>query len=136
MLTLTLKRTEYSSQGVFGTLSIPGTTVELVTLEHAYPVTGIPDTCLAKIPASHGAAYKCARGTHTVGTKTFETFEVTGVTGHWGILFHVGNTNQDSDGCVLLGLRRDADGILQSRSAFGLFMQALQGQDEFLLEVI
>jgi hypothetical protein len=82
--------------GVFG--HIPE--LNLVTLEHAY--SRGDGSFHAKVPQGR---YKCVRGQHTLpnGHK-LETFEVTHVPGHTGILFHPGNKYQDSAGCFLPGM--------------------------------
>lgn len=82
--------------------------------------------------------YKCVRGFHKLHNMIdeFETFEITGVQGHFGILFHCGNFNKDSEGCVLLGLHRSDDMIVESKKAFQSFMDYVNGLDEFELTVI
>ena len=65
----------------------------------------------------------------------FETFEITGVPGHSGILFHTGNTNNDSSGCVLLGTDTTRLGISDSRLAFSKFMAMMVGIDKVELHV-
>lgn len=45
-----------------------------------------------------------------------------GVPSRLGILIHPGNTDHDTEGCILVGNRRD-DGVLyESRAAFGRFL--------------
>ena len=108
------------------------------TLEHAYAA---PDGAWRpKIPPG---VYRCVRGSHRLHSgPAFDTFEVTGVAGHRGILFHVGNFNSDSEGCVLCGQKEAVDPntgqtmITGSRVAFAAFMQRLEGEDEFTLTVV
>lgn len=66
-----------------------------------------------------------------------ETFEVTNVPERSGILFHVGNTVADTQGCILVGMRfeHQATAILESRLAFEVFMQQMAGVPQFVLEV-
>ncbi len=115
------------------------------TLEHAY-VTGHDEAGLASFAAKlPEGTYTCVRGTHQLhNSSPFQTFEVTGVPGHTGILFHVGNYNSDSDGCVLLGRRliQDESGTTRSgsmlsgsRLAFDAFMARMEGVDSFTLVV-
>jgi hypothetical protein len=66
----------------------------------------------------------------------FETFEVTGVTWHTGILFHPGNTEKDSSGCILLGTGINGFTLSNSREAFAFFMSGLEGLDTFNLTVV
>jgi len=69
-----------------------------------------------------------------VGTKVIPvTYEVMGVSGRSGILFHVGNTEFDTRGCILLGLGVSGKMLSNSRSAFGDFLDHLKGEEEFLL---
>lgn len=90
--------------------------------------------------------YHCVR----VTSPTFgETFEITGVPGRSKILFHWGNTEEDTEGCVLLGMtfgalvvvdedKRVATpklAVLQSKLAFDQFMRDLDGVNEFKLLV-
>lgn len=103
----------------------------MVTAEHAYD--GVP-----KVP---NGTYTCQRGWHQLHTgPRFETFEITGVEGHQGILFHVGNWPQiDSDGCLLCGnaIAQSAQGpmVTGSRGTFDRFMAAQEGVDSFELTV-
>ena len=96
---------------------------------------------LPKLPPGH---YKCERGDHVLSPDGIrmhhlETFEVLGVAGHSGILFHPGNWQRDSKGCLLLGRDFDnsAQGTMVTRSVdtFKFFMDCLTGLDEFELEV-
>lgn len=127
-MNLTLTRKEYSGDGIFGELN--GESGELIaaTLEHSYE-------CRPKLGAG---TYLCRRGLHRLhpDAKEFETFEVTEVPGHKGILFHRGNTEGDSAGCVLLGLRRDGSMIVGSKLAFEAFMKLQAGVEEFRLLVV
>ena len=67
------------------------------------------------------------------------TFEVTNVEGRSFILFHVGNTNDNSSGCILLGSRygvlNGKNAILDSSTVFEKFLNAMSGEDEFRLVI-
>jgi hypothetical protein len=86
--------------------------------------------------------YLCKRGIHKLADlKEFETFEITGVKGHWGILFHAANYDHELEGCVALGMGygKRADGgqmITSSKQAFNRFMELQKGVDEFYLTVV
>lgn len=131
---LVLQRLQLKPTGIFGSL-VSSDNVIAVTLEHAYLVS---ESWQPKLPVG---VYTCRRGLHQLdGMKSpFETFEVTDVPGHSGILFHVGNFNRDSHGCVLLGLAMIDDGrgemISESKIAFQKFMQLQGREDSFRLTV-
>lgn len=124
---LLLKRSDCTASGIFSDLCSENGVKLYSTLEHSYD-------CKPKIP---NGTYKCVRGKHRLHgmTEDFETFEITGVEGHQGLLFHWGNWNRDSDGCVLLGHTRSGDMVTNSRVAFHDFMEGLKGLDSFTLTV-
>lgn len=133
----TLKRTDSRADGIFGSFSFDGEGRFCSTLEHAYP--NIDGTYAPKVPPG---IYTCVRGTHALHNGIpFETFEITGVEGHKGILFHVGNMNKDSEGCVLLGHTiaiNPANGeemVTGSKGEFAAFMERFEGVDQWQLEV-
>ncbi len=127
--------------GIFGTLESEDGSFSCVTLQHAYD-SGLGDgSFAAKIPPG---TYNCVRGQHhLLGMPApFTTFEITGVPGHTNLLFHVGNFNEDSEGCVLLGRRiapRDppeiGNMITSSRNTFNAFMDLQIDVDSFTLTV-
>lgn len=125
---------ECGPDGQFGSFSAPGLSLSVCT--HAYG--DIDGKWTPKVPPG---VYKCVRGVHQLDHGgPFETFEITGVPGHSGILFHVGNWPQvNSDGCMLLGLRRgvldDRPAVCASAQAFASFMSFFAHEDEFDLEV-
>lgn len=67
-------------------------------------------------------------------------YKVMGVPERSEILIHVGNTNADTTGCILLGQRYgnigDRMGILGSRLAMSRFMQVMSGISEADLVII
>lgn len=125
-----LVRYDWRADGIFGRLRDDHDDQLAVTLEHSFD--GKP-----KLPAGQ---YLCKRGMHQLehGGR-FETFEVLDVPGHTGILFHIGNWNRDSDGCILLGRvsvgSTDGHMITSSAMTFFSFMNALDGVNEFPLTV-
>ena len=130
----TLRRTAFHEDGIFSDFEFddaPGRFC--VTLEHSYD-------CKPKLPAG---IYTCVRGTHALHNGIpFETFEITGVAGHKGILFHAGNFNRDSEGCVLIGKDIVVDPnsgdemVTGSKAEFKEFMDRLDGVQSFQLEVV
>lgn len=128
-----LRTSDYRADGIFSTLWRDDLQF-CVTLEHAFPDG---DSYLPKLP--RGATYQCVRGMHQLEHGgPFITFEITGVPGHSGILFHVGNFNRDSNGCVLLGaqiVQADSWWIDQSLLTYNTFLHLTEGVDSFELEV-
>ena len=136
-MNMTLKRAEFRKDGIFGDLILDSNREHIAaTLEHAFPVG---DDFAPKLP---DGVYVCERGSHRLkpDSDAFETFEIKGVPGHWGILFHVGNYNRDSDGCVLVGTgigwtaKKDKM-IVGSKLAFDRLMKHLEGLQSFTLTV-
>jgi hypothetical protein len=48
------------------------------------------------------------------------------VPGFEGIRIHSGNTDKDTEGCLLLGLTRGVDFVGNSKTAFGMFFEFLK----------
>lgn len=139
---LILRRTESTADGVFGKLYIPGSD-PLFTAEDDDNHNLRGKSC---IPTG---TYVLKRTTyHKHG---FETFEVTGVPNRQRILIHPGNSEEDTQGCILVGLRQgkrwvpDEDdpthpmkekrAVLDSRLAFRRFMVQMAAVDEATLTV-
>ncbi len=123
-----LIRKEFRADGIFSELYNEKNELIAHTLEHSYD----------NKPKIYNGTFKCVRGPHRLHnmTEDFTTFEITGVTGHQDILFHWGNFNKDSEGCVLLGTSEatGADGakmVTASRPCFAKFMAGLEGVNEF-----
>lgn len=139
-MNLILSRTNASSDGIFGEIIDDGFGFLFMSLERSYADPEKPFIYTAKIPAGE---YICKLGEHSLkeDSPKFMTFEVTGVPGHTGILFHTGNYNCNSDGCILLGLQigNKSDGgkmITYSKQAFKKFMNVQEGVNEFKLKVV
>lgn len=132
-----LIRDSASINGIFGQLFNDDDSLFCQTLERAYLLeTGNGPIFAPKIPPG---AYLCVRGEHQLEhmTEPFMTFEITGVPNHTGCLFHKGNWETDSIGCVLLGMiRQGTVEILESKIAFDKFMELMTGVDCFPLTVI
>lgn len=132
---ITLARTSKGKDGIFGELLNDFWGVMAITLEHAYP------DAFSYMPIAPVGIFTCVRGYHQlVGMKEpFETFEITGIKGHRNILFHAGNWNIDSSGCVLLGQTLSHDGkgrmITNSKETFENFMERLIGVEHFELTI-
>lgn len=130
---LTLRRSSYTPDGIFGALYQDDGTLVAYTLEHAY-ASDENGGWAPKIPAG---VYTCVRGMHQLENMKapFETFEITNVPEHTKILLHCGNVNADSAGCVLVGSSIDGIELLQSRLAFAKFLNLQYGVDSFQLTV-
>lgn len=136
-MNLKLYRNMDRSDGIFGYITDENDTLLYKTLEHSY--IDYKGDYSPKLPIG---TYTCVRGQHQLHSmkQPFTTFEVTNVPGHVGILFHVGNYNGDSDGCILLGTSvsvMDNGGLMldSSKVAFDKFMDAQKNCDSFTLEV-
>lgn len=135
MKEITLIRKHFLDEGVFGEITIGKD--HFFTLERAYKDK--KDKIYSKVKDGQ---YTCKKGMHRLKIEDpeFETFEVKGVKGHWGILFHVGNYNHDSEGCILLGsgmgfMLNKGKMLTNSRKAFKRFMEIFQEDEEFKLIV-
>ena len=136
---MTLRRFKVSAQGCFSYLYDASGTQVAVSVSHAYP-----DGQGGWAPKIPSGRWLCMRGTHVLDVGLpFETFEITGVPGHSGLLFHTGNTEMDSMGCECLGeslgelslATGPMDAVLNSRSAFQSFMALQEGYFGFWLTV-
>ncbi len=125
---LTLKRLAFNADG------IPG-----VLLDENVPFCLTLENSKLHIPKGEFAV---KRSFYQKGN--YETFEII-VSGRERILFHKGNLQEDSLGCVLLGEEFEpiankqgtlCNGIAASGRAFAEFMQRLKGIDECKLIIL
>lgn len=121
-------RVEESLDGTFGVLLID---------EKAYCVTlELPDANnrnrVSNIPPG---VYQCEK---TISQKFGQVVHVKDVPGRTGILFHPGNTTDDTLGCILLGQYfgklRTKRAVLNSGETFKHFLNKVQ--NHFALEII
>lgn len=143
---LRLMRSETGVDGTFGRLLDPaagGLFTALHTAEDDWRGNARGVSC---IPAG---VYVLARTIYY--RHGYETFEVTDVPGRSRILIHPGNTEEDTDGCILVGMRRgmlwvpDEDdpahplvrkqAVVASREAFRRFMEDMKDVDTATLTV-
>ena len=129
-----LTRYKACSEGIFGELSIGEDRHVACTLEHAYEAVDA-DGVVHWSPKLPDGEYTCVFGDHMLHSGPIKTFEITGVPGHQGILFHSGNTEGDSEGCVLLGTTVQGNSILESKKALGVFLGIQLGLQQFSLTV-
>lgn len=121
-----LVRLEQSEQGALGVLLLDG----IILACALQPDQN--DKTRYYIPAGE---YVCRR---FHGTKWPNTFEIL-VTGHTALLFHAGNVESESLGCVLLGSSfsklKGQRAVINSGATFREFLEATKSVDEFPLKV-
>lgn len=122
---LDLIRVGSSEQGTFGVLRI-GHVPFALTLERPWRDNEPNVSC---IPPTQ---YICRR-VHS--PKFGETFEVQGVERRSHILFHKGNTIDDTHGCILIGEQFDGTRLAHSGAGYTEFMQKMDGLNEFTLRI-
>lgn len=127
--TVRLIRVEESDHGTFGVLTICSH-VFCVTLELPDKLNKYEESC---IPAQQ---YMCKR---IISPKFRETFEITNVPFRDHVLFHKGNTINNTLGCVILaqyyGKLEEDRAIRNSGTTFKKFMQIMEGVEVFSLTI-
>ncbi|MBW2645077.1 MAG: hypothetical protein JRE23_02660 [Deltaproteobacteria bacterium] len=130
MRIIILKRVAMTDKGTFGVLITDGFPFAL-TLEREWKNNQWGISC---IPHDQ---YECMR---VKSPKFGDTFQVMDVPNRKHILFHKGNLEDDSHGCILVGEQFEelngVPAILSSRKGFGEFMQKLEGEDMFQLVIL
>lgn len=135
MKTLIIRRVTTSDQGTFGVLvfeNIPfAVTLEREWLDNRPSVGDVPGSCIPD------GEYICKR----VNSPRFgDTFEVTNVFNRSHILFHKGNLEDDSRGCILVGEEfgtiSGESGIRSSKSGYNEFKAILRDDIEFRLLIV
>ena len=109
---------EVAGQGVFGAM-LENNIPFCVALTHAYGPDGLPIV--------RAGEYLCQLGTHALEDGVpFQTYEIKGIEGHSGLLFHSLNYESQSKGCIGLGhsfmLFGNVPGISESKAGFAEFM--------------
>ena len=129
MKEIIIKRIAENDDGVFGVI-VDTVTPFALTLENPDLNNLRNKSC---IPVGE---YICTRYS---SEKYPDTFIVKDVPGRSYILFHVGNTDDDTAGCILVaeefGFLHGETAILSSRKGFNEFMERLEGFDRFLLKI-
>ncbi len=115
--------TSHPAYGTFGVLTINGEPF-CVTLEPYWRSNQKNVSCIPE------GMYICKKYT---SPKYKETFEVTEVEGRSNILFHWGNTINDTQGCILPGTSYGNYKIYQSIPIFNKFIERLSKSDMFQL---
>jgi len=118
------------TEGTFGVMTINGVAACL-TLE---PYSRDNVSNISCIPTGQ---YICKKYS---SKKYPNTFEVTGVQGRSHILFHAGNIDENTAGCILLGsefgMLGDEQAILESGKAFKRFMEHFKNTQQFKLTIV
>lgn len=132
-MNITLRRTDFRSDGIFGGFFLEDGTHFCATLEHAYLIKA------NWMPKMAPGSYTCQRR-HSPHFG-YDVFEVMNVPNCTYIEIHVGNFQANSEGCVLIGetITDEPDGsraITNSRVTFHNFMQMQVGLDTFQLTVL
>lgn len=134
---LFLKRKEFRKDGIFSELFDSNHVLIACTLEHAFTITHGEFFS----PIIPNGEFVCVRGNHKLHgmIESFSTFEITGIVNHSNLLFHWGNYNKDSEGCILLGSRFSFNGseemIINSKLTFNNFLSIQENLDSFKLTV-
>lgn len=137
---VTLTRTVKSVDGIFGMIQTKDKLFSCLTLEHAYEDDD--GELYTKVPPG---IYKCTR--YDSPEHGYEVFLVNGVPKFHDkdvtfIEFHIGNYNEDSKGCILVGralgwrLGAKQRMLTYSAQAFADFMKTQKKCDSFMLTVV
>lgn len=131
MKCITVKRISQTQHGTFGVI-LDGLVPFALTLEDEWKDNKVGVSC---IPVG---TYHCKKKRFNRGG--YDTFEITDVPDRTHILFHRGNTEDDTEGCILVaeefGELNKKTAIQSSRKGFKEFMERLHGVDEFLLHIV
>lgn len=136
-MSFTLHRVGVGDKGAFGVLLESGVPFA-VTLERTYP---LDDATVIGVEL-HGQKIKIPPGTHHCVKRFFNgggytTYEIL-VPGHSALLFHKGNVEAHSEGCVLVGeqfsMLGPEPGVVDG-SGLAEFLTRAAGRSEFDLEV-
>lgn len=126
---LTLKRFRFDSHYTAGKIWIDERDSRIFTLEDA--VRDAKITGQTAIPT----------GIYKVIVDYSEHFEkelphILDVPGFTGVRIHPGNTDKDTEGCILVGYTWDGDFIGNSRKAFDSLFAEIKAAPEVILEII
>ena len=127
----TLTRVWVGKEGCFGTLAHNNRPPFALTLERTFD----PDN---RVVVPSGVS-QCTRDYYNKGG--YVTYEIQFPDGsHDRVLFHKGNKEQHSAGCILVAEQyhtfEDIEGISNSKHGFEEFMELANGVDQFELKVV
>ncbi len=128
-MNIVISRVAYNATETMGVLKV-NNVPRMLTLEDPWQTNKTNISCIPQ------GSYTCKP---YQSPKYPNTFEVIDVPGRDYILFHKGNTNHDTHGCILVGRRfgslHNENAILESTQAFGDFLSIVQGLNEFNLTI-
>jgi hypothetical protein len=127
---LVLQRKWATSDSTFGELSIDDK-FECYVCEDVVRAPGVKVPGQTAIPAGE---YRVVIDMSTRFKKLMP--HILDVPGFEGIRIHCGNTDADTEGCLLLGRTKEADSIGESRLAFDAFFTKLQAAKEATIQVL
>jgi hypothetical protein len=151
-MNLRLQYIEARSDGIFGWI-LPADATEEIKPLCVFVTRAVKQDDDTFRPIVRAGTYECERGIHHLQKAPgalpikIESFEILGVTGHSGIIFHWGNFGSDSRACLCVGrkvvrIEQDRDGVdgpdemvTESRTTFAQFMAAQAGIDRFQMIV-
>lgn len=118
--TWTLERMTFTDKSTIGELRIDGD-LACFTLEDTCRAKGIKISGKTAIPA----------GRYEVIVNYSERFKrlmplLLNVPDYEGVRIHTGNTDADTEGCILVGMRKDDDVIYDSKKAFDSLFSEIQ----------
>ena len=129
MMELTLVRVGQSDRGTFGVLR-NGQVPFVLTLERPWWDNQMGISCIPN------GTYICKR---VRSPKFGDTFEVTGVPGRTHILFHRGNSIDDTEGCILIAEEfsgtHDKPMVVSSMRGYSEFMDLLKDEATFQITI-
>lgn len=117
---INVKRTTFTPVSTVGVLSIDGAQ-ECFTLEDTVRLPGVKVHGSTAIPA----------GTYTVVVNMSNRFKtrlplLLAVPNYEGVRIHPGNTDKDTEGCILVGTSSGKDCVNSSRKAFAPLLQKIE----------
>lgn len=129
ILQIEIRREIYTGKSTIGRLFVNGE-FECYTLEDCARAAG------TKVPGATCIPAGCYALTLNYSNRFKKIMpQLLSVPGFEGIRIHSGNTDADTEGCILVGRTRAADFVGNSRAAFGALLAKLQAATEAGSEV-
>lgn len=126
---LVLDRLYTFGNATIGALTVPGLSHPLMTLEDLWRDN------LPRVSCIPAGTYSCGpHGWKGEPVKYKQVWVVKKVPGRSAILIHAGNSDADTSGCILVGMRARYGRLLHSKVAIDLVRQVI-GQQEFVLQI-